>query len=246
MKTISNINTGIVRNKYSPPTRQTESGVTFDYLESDALNDLEDGIKETMSAMNRANLAIALAFAKIDREALYIQAGCKSYLEYLDKAEERLNMSRQTMSDYKRIGEIYLTYKAQLQSAGFREEGHLHKLRYLPRALEHHPADEVFDRIVDDSLRKFINFANPAEGAAATQGRDHDVEIPVTEIVIDGQNILQFAPDLEGYSKDEMIGYLKKIYEIKMKGNMPYILDLYDETESRAVENYLKRLRMSK
>ncbi len=146
MKAISNVSDGMMPNKYSPAIRQTTTGISLDYLKSDVLNEIEDGIKDTMEGINYANLAVALAFAKIDREALYAQADCKSYLEYLDTAEDRLNMSRQTMSDYKRIGEIYLTYKSQLQSAGFREEGHLHKLRFLPRALKHHSAEEVLFR----------------------------------------------------------------------------------------------------
>jgi len=243
MKAISNIDNGTIGGKYTLPVRQTEAGISFTFLYSDALDEIENGIKETMAAINRANLGIALAFAKIDREALYVQAGCKSYLEYLETAEVKLNMSRQTISDYKRIGEIYLTYKGQLQNAGFKEEGHLHKLRFLPRALESHPAEEVFKRIAHDSLRKFMNFAKSTDAFEQEQKNAQQPEFPVKEILIDGHGILQIAAEPTGYSRDEIATFLKKIFEIKAKGNHPHLLDLYDEAESRAIDSYLKRLR---
>ncbi len=246
MKAISNVGNGIIKSKYGLPVRQTRDEISFNFLNSDTLHDIENGIRDTLAAINRANLGIALAFAKIDREALYVQAGCKSYLEYLETAEEELNMSRQTMSDYKRIGEIYLTYKGQLQNAGFKEEGHLHKLRFLPRALEHHPAEDVFKRVVHDSLRRFIDYAKSEDNSEQKREPEQEVEIPVKEIIVDGHGILQIGAEPVGYSRDEIVSYLQKIYEIKSKGNHPYVVDLYDESESRAVDNYIKRLRSRK
>jgi len=245
MDAISNTSDGSVPHKYSPPIRQRKAPFSLDYLLATDLSEIEDGIRKTLEGINHGNLAIALAFAKIDREALYAQAGCRSYLEYLDTAEDRLNMSRQTMSDYKRIGEIYLTHKERLQRAGFREEGHLHKLRYLPRALSLHPAEEVFSRIARDSLRKFVSFASAADhpdGSRVQQG-DGDLEAEVDKIEFDGQGTLRFAPNLNEHSKAELMSYVRRIYEIKLKGNTPYILDLYDDSESRAVERFLTQLR---
>lgn len=233
--------------RYSPAPRQDRPSISLDYLRSDDLTTIEQGIKETVRGMDFSNLVVALAFAKIDREALYAQAGCKSYLEYLDTAEERLNMSRQTMSDYKRIGEIYLAYKSQLQQVGFREEGNLHKLRYLPRALEHHPQREVFNRLVRDSLRKFITYANPAEPEApAPRRRLPRIEISKRGVSVDGKNILRFDPDLRPELREELAGYLVKIYEVKAAGNTPFIFDVYDEQEARAVERFLSRRRQNR
>jgi hypothetical protein len=94
-----------VGDRYALVPRQDRPRVELDYMQSNDLDTIEKGIRKTVKEMDFANLVVAMAFAKIDREGLYTQAGCKSYLEYLDKAEDRLNMSRQTMSDYKRIGE---------------------------------------------------------------------------------------------------------------------------------------------
>jgi hypothetical protein len=248
MKAILNLSDESLPKKYSPPVRQTNNVVGLDYLGSDDLNILEEGIKETMRGVNYARLVVGIAFAKIDREALYVQAGCKSYLEYLDTAEERVQMSRQAISDYKRIGEIYLHYKSQLQRAGFREEGNLHKLRWLPRALERHSSEEVLRRLVTDSLRKFREFALSSERSDETQIEEYNPKIEVADkkISIDGQNILRLDPNLEQQTRDELVGYLKKIYTIRAKGNVPCILDLYDELEWKAVENFLKKSRARK
>lgn len=234
--------------RYAPVPRQGRLPIELDYLHSDNLSMIEQGIKETVKGVDFSNLVVALAFAKIDQQALYAQAGCKSYLEYLDKAEDRLNMSRQTMSDYKRIGEIYIEYKSQLQQVGYREEGNLHKLRYLPRALERHPAQEVFRRLVRDSLRKFAAYASPEMEVAAAAGREHLPRIEITNrrISVDGKNILRFDPDLKPAVREELAGYLVKIYEVRATGNKPYILNVYDEQEARAVERFLSRRRARK
>ncbi len=157
-------------------------------------------------------------------------------------------MSRQTMSDYKRIGEIYIEYKSQLQQVGFREEGNLHKLRYLPRALERHPQREVFTRLVRDSLRKFVAYANPEPENVTPPGRQRLPRIEITNrrISVDGKNILRFDPELRPEVREELAGYLVKIYEVKAAGNTPYILDVYDEQEVRAVDRFLRRRRERK
>jgi hypothetical protein len=236
-----------VGDRYALVPRQDRPRVELDYMQSNDLDTIEKGIRKTVKEMDFANLVVAMAFAKIDREGLYTQAGCKSYLEYLDKAEDRLNMSRQTMSDYKRIGEIYIEYKSQLQQVGFREEGNLHKLRYLPRALERHPAREVFSRLVRDSLRKFAAYAIPNTDAIPPK-REHvpHIEITARKVSVDGKNILHFDPELRPEIREELTGYLVKIYEVRASGNRPYILNVYDEQEARAVERYIQRRRMRK
>lgn len=235
------------RDKYALPPSQSLKQYNLDFLYSNDLEEIEEGIKETFQGVNFASLGICLAFAKIDREALYLQAGHKSYLQYLDQAEDRFNMSRQAMSDYKRIGETYLDHKADLQLSGFKEEGHLHKLRYLERALELHKPEEVFRRIANDSLRGFIEYATggSSERSDRKPGLQYIPEIRITakRIVVDGKNILNFSRDLDERIKEELIDYLKQIYEVRATGNHPYILNVYDEQEARAVERFLSRRR---
>ena len=240
MSTIENIP---LTEKYAPYIRQDRPipDYSLDFISSEDLEEIEDGIRETLRGVDTANLAIAITIAKIDQLALYAQSGCKSYLEYLDTAEDRLNMSRQTISDYKRIGETYLQYKSKLQEAGFQEEGNLHKLRYLRLALSNHRASDVFKRIVSLSFRKFLDYARgPSERSDIP---DLEIKITSQKIMIDGINILNFDPELDIHVKEELGGYLKQIYKIRATGNVPHIINVYDDDEARAVERYLSRHR---
>jgi len=56
---------------------------SLDFVRSDKLEDIEEGIRETIRGVGTANLAIAVAIAKIEREALYRQAGFRTYMESL-------------------------------------------------------------------------------------------------------------------------------------------------------------------
>ncbi|GAF73808.1 unnamed protein product [marine sediment metagenome] len=233
-----------ITNKYALPLSQAERQYKLDFIYSDKLEEIEAGIQETAKGVNMGILALSLAFAKIDSEALYVQADCKSYLEYLDTAEDRLNMSRQTMSDYKRIGETYLQYKSKLQKVGFKEDGNLHKLRFLERALEHHKSAEVFKRIGTDSIRSFIEYAKgPSERSDEVQ-YNPDIQITPKRIMVDGKNVLNFSNSLDDRTKEDLTDYLKRIYEVRATGNHPYILNVYDEKEAKAVEQYLRRYRL--
>lgn len=240
------------QDKYTPIIRQDrrKPDYSLDFLSSEDLDELEEGIKETIQGVDTANLVVAIAIAKIDKRALYIQAGYKSYLEYLDKAQDRLNMSRQTISDYKRIGETYIQYKNELQKAGFKEEGNLHKLRFLQRALERHRPGEVFPRLTKDSLRKFIDYAtvdsSDRSDSQPVPQYIPDIKITDHQIIVDGHNILRFTKDLDERAKKELAVYLKRIYEVRATGNTPYILDIYDQNEARAVESFLRRRRAKK
>lgn len=240
-----------ITDKYALPPSQSQRDYKLDFVHSNNLEEIEAGIKETIRGVSWANLTLCLAFAKIDGEALYVQAGYKSYLQYLDQAEERVSMPRQTISDYKRMGETYLKYKADLQLSGFKEEGNLHKLRFLERALELHNPDEVFKRIANDSFRGFKDYAaggSPSERPDSRPVRQYIPEIHITpkRIMVDGRNILNFSRDLDERTREELTDYLKKIYEVRAAGNRPYVLNVYDEQEAQAVERYLQRYRRSK
>ena len=159
-------------------------------------------------------------------------------------------MARQTISDYKRMGETYLLYKGQLQKAGFDWEGNLHKLRYLEKALQVHRSSDVFKRLITDSLRKFIEYATGRSSERSdnkpVQQYLPDIHITQKRIMVDGKNILRFDPGLDERAKTELTDYLKRIYEIRSTGNQPYIFNLYDTQEAKLVESFLKRHRKQK
>ena len=228
MDAIQNVNEYKQQDKYYIAQRYKE--YELDFLYSNKLNDIESGIKETLKGVNTANLAIALAIAKIDIEALYIQAGYKSYMEYLTQAEDRLNMPKQTISDYKRIGEIYLRYKRKLESVGFEIEGQLHKLRFLEQALHRHNEEEVYKKLVSVSLRQFKSYALADPSERSDESVEVGIAITDQGIMINGK--LQIA--------------LKEIKKIVESGNEPIIIGVYDRGEKRAIQGFLKRYRAKK
>ena len=245
MKAIENIP---LQDKYSLIIRQNrpKGDYALDYLYSENLEEIETGIQETTRGIDTANLVIALAITRIEQDALFAQAGYKTYLEYADKAVDRLNMSRQSISDYKRIGETYLEYKSKLQQIGFKEEGNLHKLRFLKRALEHHRQADVFKHLMSDSLRTFIIYAvGISERSANKILPEYMPEIKITQkqIYIDGHGILRFAADLDERIRAEITEYLRKLYKVRSTGNVAYVIDVYDETEAKAVEAFIRRRR---
>ena len=70
-------------------------------------------------------------------------------------------------------------------------------------------------------------------------------EIKITEkqVYVDGKGILRFVTGLDERIKAEIAGYLKKLYAVRAKGNTPYVIDVYDENEVRAVEAFIRRRR---
>jgi hypothetical protein len=235
------------RRKFATSKENFET--RLDYLYSEDLEEIEDGIKETARGIDTASLAIALAIAKIDQLALYIQVGYKSYLEYIKAADTRLNMPAQTVSDYKRIGETYIQYRERLQKAGFQEEGNLHKLRYLELALKHHNPREVFRRLTSDSFRRFKEFATnggPSERSDEEADYEPEVRVTPTQIKIDGKNVLKLDKNLDERVRNELAEYLKSIYTIKASGNTALVIDVYDTREIRAIHNFLRQFRSKK
>jgi len=98
-----------------------------------------------------------------------------------------------------------------------------------------------------DSYRKFREFASKE----APSGKESAVFIPeikvtARRVTVDGINLLNFSRDISEPIREELGGYLKRIYEIRSRDNVPHIVDVYDEGEARAIENYLRRHRQEK
>jgi hypothetical protein len=46
--------------------------------------------------------------------------------------------------------------------------------------------------------------------------------------------------------KEDIRGLIYRSYRIKAGGNVPYIVETYDEGEQRAIDNFLKKYRSKK
>ena len=243
-----------IKPKYALEIKDVgEKQIDLQFLQSDDLKIIEDGIREIRKGVNTGILAMGMGFLKIEYQAIYTQIpGCKSYMQYLMEASDRVDMPRSTISTYKRMAEIYFQNKSKLQRAGFMVENHTYKLLYLEVALETHKdnPEEVFKRIIADSVRQFKEYAL---GDSFIRMNDKpvqqylpDIQITPKRIMVDGKNILRLDPDLDERTKVELADYLKQIYEVRATGNQPHIFNLYDEQEAKAVESFIKRHRKHK
>lgn len=226
------------------------TGNKFDFLGSDNLEVVENGIKETAAGVDKAILALCLAVFKIEDEGLYKQAGFDFYLEYFTAAEDRLNVPASTISNYRKIGETYTKYRHQLRASGFNENGSAHKLRYLDEALKKHPEEEVWERIVNDSLRSFQAWAENDSDVIDEKSRESEnhvtIEVSDDRILLNGQNILVLPKDLPAKEKTKIQKRLREVYRIEAAGNLPYIVETQSTGEQRAIDNFLKKFREKK
>lgn len=238
-------NQPIKKDKYAPiHIDQISKEYSLDFLYSDNLEEIENGIKQAYLGVEASILVIALAIVKIEREALYIQAGYTSLTDYLNNSELRLKMPKQTVTTYKRIGEAYLKYKNELQKYGFIETGNLNKLRYLEAALEkHEDKNAVFKMLNTATFREFLEFAKAEPQQEKYIPR---TEINGSDILIDGVKAISIPETLDENLRQEIQNLIIEFFRIKKSGNIPYLVETYDKGEQNAINNFLKRYRSKK
>jgi hypothetical protein len=222
----------------------------FNALKTGDIGVIEGTLKELSNTVNNFTLLIGLACVIIEKERLYegSEFGV-SYLRYADHLFENLNIPASTLSDSKIIVEQYLLHHKQLIKAGFKLRGNSSKLRYLSEALENHQEDEVFRRIVNDTHRSFVAWAQRKNIARASKPEPEmrvNAEIKGDKLFIDGKNILNFPKGLPVYMREMIMGDLVKTMSIREGGNTPYIIDTYDKGEQTAINNFLKQYRAKK
>jgi hypothetical protein len=143
--------------------------------------------------------------------------------------------------------ERFIDYNKPLSKAGFKLERNANKLRYLEEALQNHDEEEVFQRIVNDSLRTFKDWAQRRiiKHKPGPEIRV-DVEIKGNKLLINGKNILNFPKNLPRNLRDMVKTDLEKTFSIREGGNEPHIVDTYGRGEQLAIDNFLKQYRAKK
>jgi hypothetical protein len=220
----------------------------FEAFRTRDLPTIEDALKNLANSVNNYIFLIGTGCLIIEREHLYRDAGCNSYLEYAQKhLFPELHIPDATLSDAKIIMQTYLDYYKPLKKAGFRLEGNAHKLRYLEAALENHEEGEVYSRLVNDTLRGFSDWARRAKVDRIAEPEPKiDIKIEENKLYINGKNILIFPKDLPEKTKDWVSEDLAKTFAIREGGGDPYITETYGKGEQIAIENFKKKFRAKK
>ena len=176
----------------SADTLPAEAIPTFfipDYIESNNAAEIDRGIRDTIKGIRVSILAMSLGLAKIKANSLYRDLGFYNITQYVQKLCEETKMDRSNIFKWLRIGEVYLRYKNDLESAGFTDTDGPTKLPYLERALKKNQKQEVFDNIKNMSVREFASFAKGqtvTNRSAVRRGR-WKIKIQGNNIYVDGK-----------------------------------------------------------
>jgi len=223
----------------------------FNALKTKDIEVIEDCLKDLSNSASNYLLYIGLVCVVIERERLYegTEYGV-SYLNYANHVLEDLEIPTATLSEAKIIVENFIQYNKPLSKAGFKLAGNAKKLRYLPEALENHDESEVYNRIVNDTFRGFVAWAQRKNIARIVHKPEPeirvDVEVKGNKLFIDGKNILNFPSGTSRDVKEMVRSDLEKTMSIREGGNLPYIIDTYGRGEQAAISNFIKQYRAAK
>jgi hypothetical protein len=226
---------------------QEASGDILEAFRTKDIFKIENAIKNLADSMKNHIFIIGMGCVIIDREALYVDAGFHSYLDYAKHLYEKTGLSPQSLSAAKIIIERFIDYNSELKRYGFSLENNSNKLLYLENALENHEDRvEVFKRIASVSFREFQSYARTADNEPAPQ-RTAKIKVEEGRILVNGKNVLNFPKDMPEREKEALGEYLAEVYTIRAAGNSPLVVETYDESEARVlrkrIDAFLKEIR---
>jgi len=220
----------------------------FDSFRTKDISTIETTLRQLAVSITTNMYIIGIGCLIIEREKLYIKAGYASYFEYAQHIFDDDELPTSTLSSAKIVMEKFIDYNQQLRKAGFQLDRNASKLLYLEEALKNHNEEEVFRHIVEDTFRKFREWAqrrNLIEHKPEKQIQV-DAEVKGNKLLIDGKNILNFPQGLPATVKDLIKADLQKTFSIRESGNQPYIVSTYGRGEQTAIDNFLKSSRAKK
>jgi hypothetical protein len=235
--------------RYLGSLRETDADI-IEALNTRDIFKIESTIQDLTDSMKSHIFLIGTACLIIEEEALYVDAGFHSYLDYAKHLYEATGLSPQTLSAAKIIMERYRNYYSDLTRHGFNLEHNSNKLLYLENALENHEDKvEVFKRISSDTFRDFQCYARTPDDEPVPQ-RLPKIKVEAGRILVNGKNILNFPKDMPDKEKEALGGYLGEIYTIRAAGNAPLVVETYDDGEARVlkkrIDALLKEIRSKK
>jgi hypothetical protein len=182
------------------------------------LFDIEEAIKRYQEKDQFSKAKVAVGVYRVSSEDGLIRQwrtqGFNTVRAYCDC---RLGIGSE-YSWYLRIGTAIMRYDSDLKAAGFSMNGQLYKLAYLEAALERAVTEEekrvVFRRLRTDSYRAFKAFATG------------DAPINDTPVVFRAAVV------------NRATRVLKMVNTIKMRGEIPAILEIQDQTEEAMIRAF--------
>ncbi|MEX2445635.1 MAG: hypothetical protein WD492_18695 [Alkalispirochaeta sp.] len=206
--------------------QQLTSGAGTNLPDTEPLNvptggnlfDIEEAIKRYQGKDQFSKAKVAVGVYRVSSEDGLIRQwrsqGFNTVRAYCDR---RLGIGSE-YSWYLRIGTAIMRYDSELKAAGFTMNGQLYKLAYLEAALERAVTEEekrvVFRRLRTDSYRAFKAFATG------------DAPINDTPVMFRAAVV------------NRATRAIKMLNTIKMRGEIPAILEIQDQTEEAMIRAF--------
>jgi hypothetical protein len=223
--------------KYLGTLRDTGEDI-IEAFRSHDIQKIRQAIKDISNSINNHVFLIGLACVIIDREQLYIDAGYRSYLDFVKVLYEETGLSPQSFSAAKIIVERYIDYNSDLKKYGFIIDRNTNKLLHLESALANHTNKaDVFKHIAQDKFVDFVVYSKTPDGQKALPQLQPKIKIEKGGILVDGISILNFSDSLPKPEKEMLGKYLSEVYAIRAAGNEPIVIEAYDEREARTLKN---------
>jgi hypothetical protein len=210
----------------------------FGALKSKDVKKIETAMVSLANSIRTNILLIGLTCLIVERENIYKKAGYHSYIEYSQTLFEKLQMSKQSLSDAKVIMAAYVDHYKGLQKHGFRLERNAHKLRYIDEAISNHSdLDKVYDKAANSTYLEFVSWARLSQKKPLPPPMPK-VSIKSGRIVIDGKKYEDLPDALKKTIEQDFTG----IYTIRAEGNEPVVTPVYDLREARALKKSIDAL----
>jgi hypothetical protein len=229
--------------KYLGTLRETGEDIVAAFGSRD-IRKIKQAIKNISNSINNHVVLIGLACVIIDREQLYIDAGYKSYLDFVKVLYEETGLSPQSFSAAKVIVERYIDHNSELKKYGFTIDRNTNKMLFLEAALANHASKaEVFRHIAHDKYVDFVAYSKTPDGQKALPPpAQPKIKVEKGKILIGGINILNFPDTLPEPEKEALGKYLSEVYAIRATGNEPLVVGAYDEREARTLKSRITAL----
>lgn len=218
-----------------------EIDLVLDFVDSEDLETIEQGIQKIEHATDILALAQGIAIVKIESEGLWRQGGYETLQGYREAQNERLGLSRGAISQRRRIAEAWLANRKLLAKVEL--DGNISKLAYFQKAIElRENKREVLEHFKKDTFREFVEYANPSY-PRGSELPEVEAAIRDGKLIIDGDPIMEVYEDVDADEKEFVIQVLRAAYKARKANCIAQVLPVYDAGEARAVENFLKKHR---
>ncbi|MBU0927208.1 MAG: hypothetical protein KKA67_05625 [Spirochaetes bacterium] len=231
-----------------PPAKPFElpalaDDMRVEFLQSDDLETIEEGIKTIDRTTGMLRIIQGLAILKA--ESLWDQSGLSSLQYYRQKANERLGMSRASVSNLRKIAYAWTDNVKMLRNIDL--SGKAVHLLYLDAALQRHQDKKlVLEHLKADSARDFAEWARGMGEEPEELVPDIKLTYGGGRIALDGKPFLEYDEALPDDERSFIGKLLKAGYKARQGNCIAHVVPVYDDGEARAVDNFLKKHRAGK